>query len=136
MTTPAYRLDVFPDIEVMVMDGLEAAFPALVGRLSTETPATLQTLLATGDFVRIGKVTGTNDRYTDYSVVDVDVFARNRQRSHDLAEAIRAWLLGYPLTVGTATIDRVVTETAPATAPWEDENVRRYLATYRISTRR
>lgn len=136
MSTPAYFLGSFPDVEVMVMDGLEAAFPTLIGRVATETPADLQTRLETGDFVRVGLVTGSDNRFTNFSVVDIDVFSRTRQGSHDLAELIRAWLLGYPLTVGTATIDRVVTETAPFQAPWEDENVRRRLATYRISTRR
>lgn len=126
----------FPDVEVAVMDGIEAAFPALVGRTVTVTPADLQTRLTTGLVVRVGLVTGRDDRFTNYAVVDVDVFARTRADALGTAEQIRQWLLGYPRAVGTAVIDVVTTETAPTPAPWEDENVRRYLATYRISTRR
>lgn len=129
----------FPDVEVAVMDILERDFefdlgPGDVGGV---TPFDLGRRLAGGrNFVRVAMVTGRDDRLTAFSVVDVDVFASTRDGARDLAERIRAHLLGYPLTVGTVTLDRVVTETAPIQAPWEDENVRRRLATYRISTRR
>lgn len=128
----------FPDIEVAVMDLLVRDFAELTeDDVRTETPIDLGARLAAGRFfVRVGLVTGSDNRITAFSVVDIDVFAARRQASHDLAEGIRAHLLGYPHSVGTVTLDRVVTETAPFHAPWEDENVHRRLATYRISTRR
>lgn len=135
MTT---SLKPFPDIEVAVMDILERDFAELgAGDTGTVTPADLGARVAAGRFfVRVTMITGRDDRLTAYPVVDVDTFGPTRDATRDLAERIRAHLLGYPLSVGTVTLDRVVTETAPFQAPWEDENVRRRLATYRISTRR
>lgn len=125
----------FPDIEVVLMDGLEAEFAALgPGDTGRVTPANINT--RGREFVRVARIGGRDDRVTDYPVVDIDVFAPTRQRARDLAEGVRSWLLRYPVRVGTVTLDRVVTETAPFQAPWEGDNVSRYLATYRISTRR
>lgn len=135
---PAYDLPVFPDVEVAVMDLLERDIPELeAGDVATATPADLDVRVAAGRFfVRVGLVTASDDRFTSTSVVDLDVFGARRQETRDLAERIRAFMLGYPHGVGTVTLDRVVTETAPFHAPWESENVHRRLATYRISTRR
>ena len=131
-------LSPFPDVEVVLMDGLEARFVELeAGDVGTVTPSNLATRLGQGRyFVRVGRVTGLDDRINDYPVVDVDVFGRTRSSARTLAEGIRAWLLGYPLYVGTVTLDRVRTETAPFRAPWKDETVWRFLATYQITTRR
>lgn len=131
-------LTVFPDVEVVLMDGLEAGFVALEpGDVGTVTPSNLHTRMAQGRyFVRVGRVAGRDDRISDYAVIDVDVFAPTRDGARSLAESIRAWLLGYPVSVGAVTLDRVSTETAPFRAPWEDEAVWRFLATYQITTRR
>lgn len=128
----------FADVELGVMIGLEDKFVDLEqGDVATVTPSNLGYRLSQGRrFVRVGRVTGNDDRITDVAVVDIDVFGASRQVARDLAEGIRAWLLGYPLTAGSLIVDRVFTETAPTRAPWEDENVHRYLATYRISSRR
>lgn len=128
----------FPDVEVAIMDLLERDFAELeADDIRTVTPADLGARIADGRFfVRVGVVTGSDNRITAFSVVDIDVFGATRQSTRDLAESVRGYLLGYPLSVGTVTLDRVVTETAPFHAPWEDENVHRRLATYRISTRR
>jgi hypothetical protein len=127
MTTPGP----FPDVEASVMDLLVAWFGLNVG---AETPADLEFVLP---YVRVGLVAGRDDRVSDYSIVDIDVFTATRQQGYDLAEAIRDRLLDAPRATGlTPVIDRVRTETKPFPAPWENDNVHRRLAIYRISARR
>lgn len=124
MTTP------FPDVETAVMDLLEQWYGVETG---TTTPSDLAAIVP---FVRVSLVAGRDDRVTDYSVVDIDVFTQTRQQGYDLAEGIRTRLLDGPHQSGTVVIDKVRTETKPFQAPWDDTNVRRRLATYRISARR
>lgn len=135
----SYTLAPFRDIEYVVMDGLEARFAELdQTNVGIVTPSNLNTRVAGGGvFVRVHETPGgRDDRMTSFAVLDIDVFAGTRDASKALAEAIRAWLLGYPIRVGTAALDRVETVTAPFQAPWENEAVWRRLGTYRISTRR
>lgn len=121
----------FPDVEAAVLDLLEAWYGVNCG---TSTPADLEQIVP---FVRVGLVAGADNGVSDYSVVDIDVFTARRQQGYDLAEDIRYRLTVSPRATGLApVIDRVRTETKPFPAPWENENVRRRLATYRISARR
>lgn len=121
----------FPDIEVAVLDLIEAWYAHECG---TDTPPDLERALP---FWRVRLVTGADDRVTDYSVVDVDVFTSTRQQGYDLAEDFRDRLLDDPHATGLApVIDKVRTETKPFPAPWDNDNVRRRLATYKISARR
>lgn len=118
------------DVEVAVMDLLEAWLAVNVG---TTTPADLVEILP---FVRVGLVAGRDDGVTDYSLVDIDVFTATRQQGYDLAEDIRTRLLAGPHRVGTVVVDKARTDAKPSPVPWDDESVRRRLATYRISARR
>ena len=128
----------YPDVETAVLDWLEATFPALaptatVRHVDTETPYDLAGALP---FVRVRLVTGRDDGVTDYSVVDLDVFADSRGTAYAWASDIRSRLTGSPHRVGPVVLDRVVTEEKPRALPLEDENIRRFGATYRISARR
>ncbi len=137
--SPVARIDLgdFPDIETLTLDVLEGLYPQLtegdVRLADTETPANLQDLPV---FVRVSLVTGRDDRITDYSVVDIDVFASSRAVAYAWAQDIRSRLTGGPHRAGSGVIDRVVTEEKPRRLPWADENVRRFGSTYRISARR
>lgn len=131
----------YPDIETLVLDVLEGHFPPLLAggerRADTETPGNLQDLLANnGVFVRVSLVTGRDDGVTDYSVVDIDVFALSRATAYAWSRDIRSRLTGSPHRAGSGVIDRVRTEEKPRRLPWADENTRRFGATYRISARR
>lgn len=132
--------DHYPDIETLLLDVLEGHFPALADgarRADTETPVDLQDLLAgDGVFVRVTLVTGRDDGVTDYSVVDVDVFALSRQTAYAWSRDIRSRLTGGPHRAESGIIDRVLVEEKPRRLPWADENTRRFGATYRISARR
>lgn len=131
----------FPDSEKILILGLEEEFNELAQEVAdgtlhvdTETPADLENVLP---FVRVGRVAGTDDRFTDRAIMDVEVFAGTRQAAYDLSEAIRTWLLAAPHRVGgVGIIDKAFTEVGPRSLPWDNENVRRRGATYRISTRR
>ena len=133
----------YPDIEVAVMDWLLESFPQLEAledgqpRVDDRTPANLQDLLLdSGIFARISLVTGEDDTVTDYSVVDIDVFADSRATAYASSEEIRARFSGRSHRVGNVVLDRVRTEEKPRRLPWQDENTWRYGATYRISARR
>lgn len=132
----------YPDIENVLIDVLEAYWPTELGpdpvrRVDTETPEDLQQLAVGGEVVvRITKVTGRDNGVTDYSVVDIDVFADSRAPAYAWASEIRSRLTGSPHRVGTVVIDRVVTEESPRRLPWADENIHRYGGTYRVSARR
>lgn len=131
--TPRYA-----DVEVAMMDWLEREFPARfapvdgVVRTDTETPVDLPDRLP---FARVARVAGADDGVTDFAVVDVDVFAADRQTGYDAAEDIRARLLKSPHDVNGVILDSVYTETAPIRVPWDGEVIR-HLATYRVSARR
>lgn len=135
-------LPVFPDTEMLLIAGIESTFLEVaptgddgeILHVDTETPADLEVVLP---FVRVGRVAGGDDRFTDYAIMDVEVFASTRGAAYDLSEAIRAWVLSAPHRVAdVGIIDKGFTEVAPRSLPWDNENVRRRGATYRISVRR
>lgn len=128
----------FPDVETATCDLLEALFSELaptatVRHVDTETPADLTGALP---FVRVELLTGSDDDVTDVSVVDIDVLSDSRDTAYALARDIRSRFTGSPHRVGTVVLDRIVTEEKPRRLPWDDGNIWRFGATYRISARR
>jgi hypothetical protein len=119
----------FPDVE----DLLSEAFTDL-GETGSETPDDLQDHLP---FIRITRIGGSDDRRTDTSRVDVDCFGATRAQAWQIARAVQQRLISGPTHVpGTGLIDRARTELGPRRAAHPDQNVRRVLATYRVSARR
>jgi hypothetical protein len=129
----------FQDVEVAVMTLLRAKFSALATpsggspRVATATPPNLASVLP---FARVALVTGSDDRVTDFSVVDVDAFDVDREATRLLAESIRTFLTAKSHQSGGFIIDSISTETKPHPLPWDIAGVHRYGATYRISARR
>lgn len=131
----------YPDVENVLIDLLERDFPALapttVRRVDSETPPDLRPALANGGvFVRVVLGGGQDDGVTDYSLVDLDVFADTRASAYAWSTDIRAWLTDGSHRIGGAVLDRAITVDKPRRLPWDDETVRRLGATYRISARR
>lgn len=119
----------WPDVEAALEDILEDLAPT-----GTTTPAKLQETLP---FIRIERFGGDDDRITDANLITIDTFAAVRADSKALAETIRARLLSGPLTTGSTTLDTTTTATAPSEVPWsDDQSIRRFSATYRITARR
>lgn len=126
----------FPDIE----DGL-------IGWLQTRlTPPAGGTLLVAGTYtpemekahkavVRVELLDDPDDGITRAAFVQIEVFASTRSVAYPLAQEIRGALLSTR-KVGEIVVDRVDTVSGPKRVPWDNANIRRFLATYRISTRR
>lgn len=128
----------YPDIEDVLIDVIELLRPDL--GVDSETPSDLQARLP---FVRVTLVTGRDDGRgwnpagtSDYSVVDIDVFAESRQSAYACAQDLRSRLTAGPHRFGEVVIDWVRTEEKPRVLPWEDDNIWRFGATYRTSARR
>ncbi len=126
MTSPFRR---FPDVQRLLVDELEALAGA--DRTGIETPTNLGDVLP---FVRILRIGGFSDRLNDRSTVDVDVFASTYSAGELLAEQIRQHLVGPPPPV--TVFDRIDCEIAPRELPWGDGTVRRWNATYAVTSRR
>ena len=122
----------FPAIEDVIIE-----LVADLGAGGTAVGTDLQTTLP---FIRVHRLGGTDDRITDSARIVVDAFESTRPRSQQLAEAVRQRLLNFPHVVGGAVIDRVTTVAAPQEVPWGPPNaasgVRRFTATYTVSSRR
>ena len=121
----------FPEIEAVVMDLLNGVQETQVG---TVTPPNLNTSMP---FVRVMRIGGGDDRFSDTAHVDVDAFQPTQEAAYSLAEACRQVLLAFPYVTAAGVIDSVVTDSGPHEIPWGDvNNVRRYTASYTLTTRR
>lgn len=119
----------WPDVEAALVSLL-----ADLAAVGTVAPADLATKVP---FARVECFGGSDNRITDTSRVDVDVFAATRAEAASLAETIRQRLLDTPHVVaGIGTLDWVDTLTRPNSAPWNDPQVRRVTAAYTITCRR
>ncbi|WP_304455856.1 DUF3168 domain-containing protein [Nocardiopsis sp. YSL2] len=125
----AVDLPPFPDIEDLLCEAL-----ADLAETGSETPHDLQDHLP---WIRPTRIGGSDDRRTDVSRVDVDVFAPTRAEAWRIARAVQQRLITGPTRViGVGLIDRARTELGPRRAPHTDQTIRRVLATYRVSARR
>ena len=132
----------FPDMEVAVVSLLEATFPRLMG----PTPLSGQFVNTTlpfpfkaerAPFVRISDLGGSEENIiTMVSPLEVDVYDTTRDGAYDLSEGIRAKLVGSPHRIGEARIDRIILVSKPTLAEWPDNDIKRFIATHRVSLRR
>lgn len=138
-----------PQLEQMAEDvGIEYAtgvpgeaypyeFGSSSAHVGTVTPSNLQVRMP---FVRVGIVTGADDKVTDFSRVDVEVFAARRNHARLIAEIIRQRLIGRYLRIdtpgGLIILDGVSTEVKPYALPWDDPDVDRYFGVYQVAARR
>jgi hypothetical protein len=126
-------LPAFPDVEKV----LEAAFADLAAAAGavvvTVLPADLQTSLP---LIRVRRLGGGGDRWTDQPRVDVEVYAPSREVGKPLALALQARLLSFPLATPYGVIDRAGSEAGPHEISYADQDVRLFAATYRLALRR
>lgn len=128
--------DLFPDMEEALIYGLPPALEATYGRTGVTVGGNVPAALTgTSAFVRIQLLDDPDDGITRTAVVDVDVFAGTRSLAYDVAQEIRG-VLGSVRALGGVLLDEVATESGPKRVPWDNQTIRRFLATYRISTRR
>lgn len=117
--------------ETFVRTWLAAQFPAPI-RVVTELPADLGAVQT----IQVTRFGGSDDFLTlDAANIDVDTFAATRDASRTLAEqvrtALRLHLPGY--ATGGAGVQSVSTISAPRSVPYDNTNLRRFVASYRIT---
>lgn len=122
------------DIEYAAMLILRTALPS--ARVVNDLPADLEAKLP---LVQVQVLPGGgDDRVTDTTLVDVDVFAATRTGMWDLARDVRAALLaasGRHVPGARVVIDTVDTSSRPAPVSYGNPAIRRAVATYALTSR-
>ncbi len=91
---------------------------------------------AVNGFLRFSMVLDPDNGVTRFATVNVETFTTSYARGEAVAERIRGILLNER-RIGGVILDRRITVSGPREVPWDDnENLRRFLSTHRISTRR
>lgn len=117
----------FPDIERVLVDYLGQLAPT-----GDQTPESLD-----APFIRVQRIGGYDDGLTDRARVEVATYAPTRRESQALAEQVRQHLLACDSTDAAGVhIDHVLTESQTGRTPYENEDVRRISAVFRLSVRR
>lgn len=118
----------FCDIETAVMQTVNG-----LGTADTATPPDLSAHLP---FIRVNRIGGPDTRFIDTARVDIDCFAADRPTAYALAESVRQRMLNVPHVVAAGRIDSVVTDSGPREIPWGDPALRRFTASYTVTSRR
>lgn len=126
-------LAAFPDVEELLLDALGDLVVDPSTQIGTSTPPDLADHLP---FIRVTRFGGSDDRIRDLARIDVDTFGPTRAVAQPLAEQVRQRLLSWPLVVTGGVIDRAETLTAPAEVPWDNQQIRRWTASYTVTCRR
>ncbi|GAA2812793.1 hypothetical protein [Saccharopolyspora taberi] len=117
----------FPDAERVVM--------ALLGDLATVVVVTPREIIE--PLIQVHRAGGSDNGVTDVARLETECIALSRHDAWRLAEAVRQRILNSGATVhGGALIDRTAVEIAPQQIPDENPDIRRVVATYRLSMRR
>ena len=125
------------DAETLVRGWLATQFPAPTYRVVTETPADLGAVPT----IVVGRIGGSSQDITlDNARVDITTFADTsgssaRANARALAAQVRTALM-YHLpgqVTGGGAVTRVAEESAYHYVPYDNTNLRRFEATYRIT---
>lgn len=126
----------YPDIETVLIDWLKTVLTAPAGGSlyvgGTYTPEIEKAHAAA---VRVELLDDPDDGITRVAYVQIEVYARTRSVAYSLSQEIRD-VLWSSRSYGGMVRDRIFTVSGPKRVPWDNANIRRFLATYRISTRR
>lgn len=123
----------FPDVERVLADLFADLASAADATVVTVLPADLQQVLPV---IRVRRLGGGDDRWTDQPRVDIEVYAASREAGKPLALQLQARLLSYPHSTSHGVIDHAATEVGPQELPYADQDLRLFPATYRLSLRR
>lgn len=118
------------DIEAVLAPWAEATFPGVFG--CAETPADLEKRLPV---VRVGRVGGPDDRFSQHPRVTVDVFAGTADEARTLAGDVSDALVFLSGPVNGAVIRGVRCDSGFMRTPWENPEIHRRSATYTVSLR-
>lgn len=118
-----------PDIEAVLAPWAEATFGAFG---CAETPADLEARLPV---IRVGRVGGSDERFSLHPRIDVDVFAATADAARILANEVRDALVMLTGPVNGAVIRGVRCDSGPSRLPWDNGDIYRRGATYTVSLR-
>jgi hypothetical protein len=107
-------------------------------RVVTELPSDLATVVASTPVAQVVRFGGSDSLpVLDAANVDVDTFGLSRTAARDLGEKVRGGLLfKMPGSIQDgALIAAVSTINAPRWVPYDNTNLRRFVASYRITIR-
>lgn len=120
-------------VEPLLVAWLTQDIPGLAG-VAPETPPSLETKLP---FVQVSRLTGPDDGFRlDYPSVDVTAWAPTRLAAAQLAEQVRESILRlwrHGVYRGAVVTD-VEIRPGPRWLPYDNTAVRRYQATYHLTT--
>jgi hypothetical protein len=127
-------VDVFPDIEVLLVAYLKAKTGK---RVVTDLPAA-NDLASALPVIRVTRVSGEDQNYRlDQPIVDIDVFAATRGEASTLSRQAQAWLrqhLPYEDSIqSTGVVTAVDTVVGPRWLPDSNANLRRFGASYEVT---
>lgn len=124
----------FVDHERMLVNYLQPVSP---GNVAAEMPNDPPL-----PFVLVTRVSGHDDRITEFAIIEISVFHSSRIGALDAARHMHSMMLALkPSTTGLTVsgnpvrIDRVSTIHGPSWMNYRDENLRQYTARYVIESR-
>lgn len=118
----------FPDLEAAVIELVSDLAMADV-----KTPSELDSVLP---FIRVARIGGNDDFFTDVGRLDVDTFSDQRTVASLLSRQVQQRLIRGPHVLSTCVIDTVTTDVAPNAVPWANPSLVLFTASYRITARR
>lgn len=125
----------FPDTEKQLIDGL-AAYLGAASVVRNTTDDLTKTIAAGKTLVRVERIGGTRSSFEDRPLLQIDSFGGTRALGYALSEQIDQFMLATPIRLSAAIIDTVSVSVAPRRAPWDNDNIRRFSASYRATLRR
>lgn len=122
------------DVEELVVTYLGQHFPNVGVQMPPDPPL---------PFYLVNRLGGGDDMVTDSAIVSVHAFAATRTAASSAAREMHLLMnpqnftakLGFVLSMGPAHVDRVLTVETPAWRDYENPNLQRYCARYRIDLR-
>jgi hypothetical protein len=123
----------YVDVERLLVSWLSQIITA---RLCTDLPSNLATVLPV---VQVARVGGADDvTPIDRPLVDIDCYAAGRVAAYDLAQQVRdALRFELPgLTWSGAYVARVDTLSGPMWRPYDNTTLRRFGASYQLTTQK
>lgn len=118
----------WPDV-----DDLMVTFLAQLATTDSQTPPNLQNVLP---FITVRTFGGSDDGWTQTQSLDLSTYAATYVAARNLARAARKLIETPLLVINGAALDHVACLVVPFELPYADPNVRRFNATYRVTSRK
>ena len=125
----------FPDTEDQLIKGL-AAYLGAQSVVRNTTDDLTKTIAAGKTLVRVERIGGPRSSFEDRPLLQIDSFGATRTLGYALSEQIDQFMLATPIRLSAAIIDTVSVSVAPRRVPWDNDNIRRFSASYRATLRR